>query len=59
VDNIKIEDAEVKKTGLFQKFGWKEILAIVFILIAFYFFYSQRGELKSLGHHYWKQINYG
>jgi phosphatidylglycerol lysyltransferase len=37
-----------KKT-FFKKPGWKEILAIIFILIACYFFWKQRGELKSLG----------
>ncbi|HEX8356503.1 MAG TPA: lysylphosphatidylglycerol synthase domain-containing protein, partial [Segetibacter sp.] len=33
----------------FKKLGWKELLAVVFILIAIYFFWKQRGELKSLG----------
>jgi phosphatidylglycerol lysyltransferase len=34
---------------LFKKMGWKEVLAIVFILVAIYFFWKQRGELHSLG----------
>lgn len=33
----------------FKKLGWKEVLAVVFILVAVYFFWKQRGELKSLG----------
>ena len=37
-----------KIKAFFVKAGWKEILAIIFILIACYFFWKQRGELKSL-----------
>ncbi|HEX8279152.1 MAG TPA: lysylphosphatidylglycerol synthase domain-containing protein, partial [Segetibacter sp.] len=32
-----------------KKLGWKEILSIIFIIIAIYFFWKQRGELRSLG----------
>lgn len=35
--------------AFFKKAGWKELLAIVFIIIACYFFWKQRGELRSLG----------
>lgn len=35
--------------AFFKKAGWKEFLAVIFILIALYFFWKQRGELKSLG----------
>ena len=38
-----------KIASFFKKAGWKELLAIVFILIAVYFFWKQRGELRSLG----------
>jgi phosphatidylglycerol lysyltransferase len=33
----------------FKKLPWKELLAIIFIIIAALFFWQQRGELKSLG----------
>ncbi|MCW3113506.1 MAG: lysylphosphatidylglycerol synthetase family protein [Segetibacter sp.] len=32
-----------------SKAGWKEFLAIIFIIVACYFFWKQRGELRSLG----------
>ncbi len=35
--------------AMLKKIGWKEILAIIFIGVAIYFFWKQRGELKSLG----------
>lgn len=38
-----------KLTAFLKKAGWKEILAIIFIIIAVYFFWKQRGELRSLG----------
>jgi phosphatidylglycerol lysyltransferase len=38
-----------KTTSSFKKWNWKEILAIVFILVAIYFFWSERKELRSLG----------
>ncbi|MCW3082443.1 MAG: lysylphosphatidylglycerol synthetase family protein [Segetibacter sp.] len=38
-----------KIKAFFRKAGWKEFLAIVFIIIACYFFWKQRGELQSLG----------
>jgi len=31
------------------KWNWKELLAIIFIAVAVYFFWSQRKELRSLG----------
>lgn len=43
----KPEEHRVK--AFFRKAGWKEFLAIIFIIIAIYFFWKQRGELKSLG----------
>jgi phosphatidylglycerol lysyltransferase len=47
-DNYQLQAAE-KKKGLFRKLGWKEVLAVIFILVAAYFFWKERGELKSLG----------
>jgi phosphatidylglycerol lysyltransferase len=38
-----------KIKAFFKKAGWKEVLAVIFIIIAIYFFWKQRGELKSLG----------
>ncbi|GEO10272.1 lysylphosphatidylglycerol synthase transmembrane domain-containing protein [Segetibacter aerophilus] len=38
-----------KIKAFFKKAGWKEFLAIIFIIIACYFFWKQRGELRSLG----------
>lgn len=35
--------------AFFRKAGWKELLAVIFIIIAVYFFWKQRGELQSLG----------
>jgi phosphatidylglycerol lysyltransferase len=35
--------------SFFKKLHWKELLSILFILIAFYFFRQQRKELVSLG----------
>jgi phosphatidylglycerol lysyltransferase len=38
----------------FQKTGktyWREILAVLFLLIGIFFFRSERRELRSLGHH--------
>ncbi|HEX8462172.1 MAG TPA: lysylphosphatidylglycerol synthase transmembrane domain-containing protein [Segetibacter sp.] len=37
------------KTSFFKKWNWKELLAMVFILVAVYFFWNQRKELQSLG----------
>jgi len=40
----------VNKIGLFfKKLHWKELLALLFILIAFFFFRQQRKELTDLG----------
>ncbi len=39
---------EPKKKSFFGKM-WKEAIAILFLLIAIYFFWKQRDELKSLG----------
>ena len=41
--------AQTTKNSFLKKFGWKEFLAVIFIAIACYFFWQQRGELKSLG----------
>lgn len=38
-----------KILSFFKKLHWKELLSILFILIAFYFFRQQRKELASLG----------
>jgi phosphatidylglycerol lysyltransferase len=46
----KTEETGVSKiNAFFKKAGWKELLAVIFIIIAFYFFWKQRGELRSLG----------
>lgn len=47
-DNNNTEQTLGKK-GILKKIGWKEILAVVFILVAVYFFWKERKELKSLG----------
>ena len=49
MNNAIDNTASNKIKGFFKKAGWKEVLAIIFILIAIYFFWKQRGELKSLG----------
>lgn len=46
---ISHNDTRHRIKAFFRKAGWKEVLAIVFIIIAFYFFWKQRGELRSLG----------
>ncbi|HEX8279312.1 MAG TPA: lysylphosphatidylglycerol synthase domain-containing protein, partial [Segetibacter sp.] len=38
-----------KILSFFKKLHWKELISILFILIAFYFFRQQRKELVSLG----------
>ncbi len=38
------------KQKLFTKVGWKEILAILFLGVAVYFFWRERKELATLGH---------
>ncbi len=38
-----------KVLTFFRKLHWKEMLSILFILVAFYFFRQQRKELSSLG----------
>ncbi|MDB5247408.1 MAG: lysylphosphatidylglycerol synthetase family protein [Segetibacter sp.] len=45
--STKLTSGRIK--AFFRKAGWKELLAIVFIIIACYFFWKQRGELRSLG----------
>jgi phosphatidylglycerol lysyltransferase len=42
-----VDERNIK--AFFKKLGWKEWLSLLFIIIAIYFFWKQRGELKSLG----------
>lgn len=42
-------DTKSQHKKSFLKKRWKEILAVVFLLFAGYFFWQQRNELKSLG----------
>lgn len=39
----------ISRNSILQKIGWKEILAVIFLLIAAYFFWQQRHELTNLG----------
>ena len=43
------EQPITKKRFSIGKIGWKEVLAILFIVVAFYFFWQQRKELATLG----------
>jgi phosphatidylglycerol lysyltransferase len=38
-----------KATSFIKKLHWKELLAVFFILVAFYFFRQERRELQSVG----------
>jgi phosphatidylglycerol lysyltransferase len=49
MNNTIDNTASHKMKAFFKKAGWKEALAIIFIIIAIYFFWKQRGELRSLG----------
>ena len=49
INNKRVNKGADKIRNFFAKAGWKELLAVIFIGIAIYFFWKQRGELKSLG----------
>jgi phosphatidylglycerol lysyltransferase len=44
------ESEKDKAKPFFKRINWKTILAILFIIVAVYFFWSQRHELRSLGY---------
>jgi phosphatidylglycerol lysyltransferase len=48
MENPTVSGDANKPTSFFKK-NWKEIIAVVFILVAIYFFWNERKELQSLG----------
>lgn len=49
LDKNNLQEGQEVAVPKARKTGWKEVLAVLFILVAVYFFWKERHELKNLG----------